>query len=58
MVLHSNFNASEIIRFHQSLVGSVVIDIELGREDHGSIPRNCDREGLKPLDDRTNFEPG
>jgi hypothetical protein len=30
---------------NQSLVGSVVIDAELGREDHGSIPRNCDREG-------------
>ncbi|MCI89833.1 hypothetical protein A2U01_0111122, partial [Trifolium medium] len=25
-------------------VGSVVIDAELGREDHGSIPRNGDRE--------------
>jgi hypothetical protein len=30
---------------YQSLVGSVVIGAELGREDHGSIPRNCDREG-------------
>jgi hypothetical protein len=30
---------------NQSLVGSVVIGAELGREDHGSIPRNCDREG-------------
>jgi hypothetical protein len=29
---------------YQSLVGSVVIGAELGREDHGSIPRNCDRE--------------
>jgi hypothetical protein len=25
----------------------VVIDAELGREDHGSIPRNCDREGAE-----------
>jgi hypothetical protein len=33
--------------FNQSLVGSVVIDAELGREDHGSIPRNCDREGAE-----------
>jgi hypothetical protein len=32
-------------KIHQSLVGSVVIDAELGREDHGSIPHNCDREG-------------
>jgi hypothetical protein len=23
----------------------VVIDAEFGREDHGSVPRNCDREG-------------
>jgi hypothetical protein len=30
---------------YQSLVGSVVIGVELGREDHGSIPRNCDQEG-------------
>jgi hypothetical protein len=30
---------------YQSLVGSVVIDSKLGREDHSSIPRNCDREG-------------
>jgi hypothetical protein len=22
----------------------MVIDAELGREDHGSIPHNCDRE--------------
>ncbi|MCI51687.1 hypothetical protein A2U01_0072931, partial [Trifolium medium] len=39
---------------NQSLVGSVVIDTELDREDHHSIPRNCDREGLKPLDARIN----
>jgi hypothetical protein len=31
----------------------VVIDAKLGREDHGSIPRNCDWKGLKPLDART-----
>jgi hypothetical protein len=23
----------------------VVIGAEIGRDDHGSIPRNCDREG-------------
>jgi hypothetical protein len=31
--------------FDQSLVGLVVIDIELWSEDHGSISHNCDREG-------------
>jgi hypothetical protein len=31
---------------NQSLVGSVVIDAELGREKHGSISRNCDRKGV------------
>jgi hypothetical protein len=35
----------KIMNNNQSLVGSVVIGAELGREDHGSIPRNCDREG-------------
>jgi hypothetical protein len=30
-----------------------VIGAELGREDHGSIPRNCDRRGLEPLDARS-----
>jgi hypothetical protein len=29
----------------RSLVGSVVIGAELGREDNGSIPRNCGQEG-------------
>ncbi|MCI92861.1 hypothetical protein A2U01_0114158, partial [Trifolium medium] len=30
---------------------------ELGREDHGSISRNCDQKGLKPLDTRDDPEP-
>jgi hypothetical protein len=30
---------------NQSLVGSVVIDAEFGREDYDSIPHNCDRKG-------------
>jgi hypothetical protein len=34
-------------------VALVVIDAELGRKNHGSIPHNCDQEGLKPLDART-----
>jgi hypothetical protein len=36
-----------MIHQYQSLVGSVVIDTELDREDHGSIRRNYDREGAK-----------
>ncbi|MCH80852.1 hypothetical protein A2U01_0001627, partial [Trifolium medium] len=37
-----------IVPYHasnQSIVGSMVIDAEFGREDHSSIPRNCNREG-------------
>ncbi|MCI66868.1 hypothetical protein A2U01_0088126, partial [Trifolium medium] len=30
-----------------------VIDTGLGRKHHGSIPRNCDREEVEPLDART-----
>jgi hypothetical protein len=39
----------EISIFYQLLVGSMVIDADLGRENHGSIPCNCDRRGLEPL---------
>jgi hypothetical protein len=46
-----------LVQLNQSLVGLVVIDAQLGREDHGSILRNCNREGLKPLDVRTDPEP-
>jgi hypothetical protein len=35
------------------LVGSVVIHVKLDRENYNSISRNCDREGLEPLDVRT-----
>ncbi|MCI21744.1 hypothetical protein A2U01_0042914, partial [Trifolium medium] len=38
-----------------SLVGSVVIDAELGREDHGSIPATAIGRGQKPLDVRTDL---
>jgi hypothetical protein len=31
---------------HQLLVGSMVIGVELGREDHDLIPRNCDQKGV------------
>jgi hypothetical protein len=34
---------------YQSLVGSVVIDAELGREDHSSIPATAIGRGLEPL---------
>jgi hypothetical protein len=33
------------LNHHQSLVGSVTVEAEFSRENHGSIPRNCDREG-------------
>jgi hypothetical protein len=32
------------VPFDQSLIGSVVIDAEFGRKNHGSIPRNCDQK--------------
>jgi hypothetical protein len=35
--------------YNQSLIG---IDIEIGSEDISSIPRNCNRRGLEPLDTR------
>jgi hypothetical protein len=31
----------------------MMIDIEFGREDHGSIPATAIRRGLKPLNVRT-----
>ncbi|MCI84387.1 hypothetical protein A2U01_0105665, partial [Trifolium medium] len=34
-------------------VGSVVIDAELDREDHGSISATAIKRGLKSLDVRT-----
>jgi hypothetical protein len=37
----SSIRAQGNIIEYQMLVGSVVIDVGLGREDHGSIPRNC-----------------
>jgi hypothetical protein len=32
---------------YQSLIGSVVIDVELDTEDYSSIRRNYDRKGAK-----------
>ena len=47
LIFTDNIDIDKIIIYNQSLVGSVVIGAELGREDHGSIPRNCDREGAR-----------
>jgi hypothetical protein len=38
---------SILLFFYQSLFGSVVIYVELGREDHSLIPRNYDWEGAR-----------
>jgi nucleoside phosphorylase len=46
-------NVLKIILENESLVGSVVISVELGREDHDSIPVTVIGRGLKPLDVRT-----
>jgi hypothetical protein len=40
-------NIQNITFIYQLLVGSVIIDIKLGREDYSSIPRNCDKEGAE-----------
>jgi hypothetical protein len=42
---------------NQLLFCLAVIDVELGKEDHSSIPRNCDRKGVEPLYTRTDTEP-
>jgi hypothetical protein len=41
----SVFVYKNIVRTCQSLVDSEVIDAELGRENHSSIPRNYDQRG-------------
>jgi hypothetical protein len=38
---------------YQLLVGSLMVNIELDRNNHNSIPHNCYRGGLKSLDVRT-----
>jgi hypothetical protein len=40
---------------YQSLVGLVVIDTELDKEDHSSIPATVIGRGLEPLDGKTNL---
>jgi hypothetical protein len=44
----------DITLLYLKLEGSV-IGAELDIRDHGSIPRNCDQKGLKPLDARTDL---
>jgi hypothetical protein len=39
---------------NQSLVGSVVIDAEIDKDDYGSIPRNCDRKRIPKLTPKPN----
>jgi hypothetical protein len=52
-----HFSTFKVFEYrHQSFFGSVVIDPELGREDHGSISHNCIRRKLKPLDIRTDLQ--
>jgi hypothetical protein len=41
------FIASKKILTYQLLVCSVVISVELHREDYSSISRNCDHEGAE-----------
>jgi hypothetical protein len=43
----------EVFCKNQSLVGSVVIDAELGREDYGLIPATAIGRGLELLNART-----
>jgi hypothetical protein len=39
----------------ESLIGSVVIGVEFGRDDHGLIPVIAIGRRLEPLDARTNL---
>jgi hypothetical protein len=45
-----------INEFYQSLVGSVIIGAERGREDYGSIPATAIEKGLEPLDAITDLQ--
>jgi hypothetical protein len=47
------FKPNKCPTLYQSLVGSVVIDAELGRKDHGSIPATAIERRLESLDDKT-----
>jgi hypothetical protein len=38
------------------MVGSVVIDAEFSRDDHGSISRNRIGRGLEPLDSKIDIQ--
>lgn len=46
-ILNLNKNNSNNNKYqNQTLVGVVVIDVELAREDYDSISSNCDWEGV------------
>lgn len=49
------FEFDKVIVSYQSLIGPVVIDVELDRGNHISIPRNFDPVGLELFDGRTDF---
>jgi hypothetical protein len=42
-----------IILLNKSLVGSKVIDTELGKKNFGSIPCNCDWKGAERFESNT-----
>jgi hypothetical protein len=42
-----------LFRQNQMLVGPVVIDAELGKEDHISIPATAFEKGLEPFNAKT-----
>jgi hypothetical protein len=52
---YSIFFKTKINKNYQSLVGSVVIDAELGMIDHDSIPAIAIGRRLEPLNARLNW---
>jgi hypothetical protein len=51
------FENEKISFVYQLLFDLVVIVAELDREDRGSFPRNCDREGWNHLISELNTKP-
>jgi hypothetical protein len=47
--LSVNYLCTKMFLNYQSLVDSVVIDAELGRRDHNSIPATAIEKGLESL---------
>jgi hypothetical protein len=50
IIFKYKFNIAKNEKNDQSLVGSVVIDVELGRENHDSTPPTAIGRGLESLD--------